>query len=125
MSQKKASDKTAVIQIERHGDIAIIVPASEVESMSWELMPLAADIVLAPLKKEPASSVIMDLSHVSFFGSMFLSLLLRCHTLVKQQGGEMVLCGVSDQALELLRVTALDTLWALYDTREQAIDALS
>ena len=125
MSQKKSSDKAAVIQIERHGDIAIIVPASEVESMSWELMPLAADIVLAPLKKEPASSVIMDLSHVSFFGSMFLSLLLRCHTLVKQQGGEMVLCGVSAQALELLRVTALDTLWALYDTREQAIDALS
>jgi anti-anti-sigma factor len=125
MSQKQPGSKSAVIQIERHGDVAVIIPASEVESMSWELMPLAAEIVLAPLKKDPATGVIMDLSQVSFFGSMFLSLLLRCHTLVKQQGGEMVVCGVSDQALELLRLTNLDTLWALYDTRDQAIDALS
>jgi anti-anti-sigma factor len=125
MSEKETASKAGVIQIERHGDIAIITPASEVESMSWELMPMAAEIVLAPLKKEPASGVIMDLGRVSFFGSMFLSLLLRCHTLVKQQGGEMVVCCVSDQALELLRLTNLDTLWALYDTREEAIEALS
>jgi hypothetical protein len=37
----------------------------------------------------------------------------------------MVLCGASPQALELLRVTALDTIWAIYDTREQALEALS
>jgi anti-anti-sigma factor len=61
---------------------------------------------------------------VSFFGSVFLSLLLRCHKQIKQQGGEMVLCGVSERARELLRLTALDTIWAIYDTREQAIQAL-
>ncbi|MCS6977786.1 MAG: STAS domain-containing protein [Gemmatales bacterium] len=121
----KEADQSPVIEIERHGDIAIITPASEVESMSWELMPLAAEIVLAPLKREPASAVIVDLSRVTFFGSMFLSLLLRCHTLVKQQGGEMVICNVSDQAQDLLRLTNLDTLWALYDSREEAIEALS
>jgi anti-anti-sigma factor len=123
--KQKETDPSPVIEIERHGDIAIITPASEVEAMSWEVMPLAAQIVLAPLKKEPATAVIFDLSRVTFFGSMFLSLLLRCHTLVKQQGGEMVICGVSEQARDLLRLTNLDTLWALYDTREQAIQALS
>jgi hypothetical protein len=28
-------------------------------------------------------------------------------------------------ASELLRVTALDTLWAIYDTREEALNALA
>jgi anti-anti-sigma factor len=125
MSMKEKSVKPGVIQIERHGDIAIIVPASEVENMQWELIEQAADIVLSPLKADPASGVIVDLSQVAYFGSVFLSLLLRCHKLVKQQGGEVVLCGASERAKELLRLTALDTLWAIYDTREQALEALS
>jgi anti-sigma B factor antagonist len=35
------------------------------------------------------------------------------------------LCGASDLAKELLRVTALDTLWAIYETREQALEAVA
>jgi anti-anti-sigma factor len=125
MSSKESSGRPGTIHIQRNGDIAIITPATEVETMQWELIEQAAEIVLSPLKKEPASGVIVDLSKVAFFGSVFLSLLLRCHKLVKQQGGEMVLCGASERARELLRLTALDTIWAIYDTREQAIDALS
>ena len=125
MSTKEKTVKPGVIQIERHGDIAIIIPASEVENMQWELIEQAADIVLSPLKQEPASGVIVDLSQVAYFGSVFLSLLLRCHKLIKQQGGEVVLCGASERAKELLRLTALDTLWAIYDKREQALEALS
>ncbi len=121
---KQKDHGSGAIHIERHGDIAIIVPSSEVESMQWELIEQAAEIVLSPLKKEPASGVIVDLSKVAFFGSVFLSLLLRCHKLVKQQGGEIVLCGTSDRARELLRLTALDTIWAIYDTRDQALAAL-
>lgn len=117
--------KSGMIQILRHRDLAIIVPASEVESMEWELIEQAAEIVLLPLKKEPAAGIIVDLSQVSFFGSVFLSLLLRCHKLVRTQGGEMVLCGVSPRARELLEVTALDTMWAIYEDREEAINALS
>ncbi len=125
MSKKNDSTRSGTIHIERHGEIAVIVPASEVESMQWELIEQAAEIVLSPLKAEPASGVIVDLSQVSYFGSVFLSLLLRCHKLIKQQGGEMVLCGASERARELLRLTALDTIWAIYDTREQAIEALA
>jgi anti-anti-sigma factor len=115
----------AFIQIERHSDIAIIVPTADVEAMQWDLIEQAADIVLQPLKKEPANGVIVDLSQVAYFGSVFLSLLLRCHKLVKQQGNEMVLCGASERARELLKLTALDTLWAIYSTREEALEALT
>ncbi len=116
----------ATIQIERHGDIAIIIPTADVESMQWDLIEQAADIVLQPLKKEPPTGgVIVDLSQVAYFGSVFLSLLLRCHKLVKQQGNEMVLCGVSERARELLKLTALDLLWAIYNDRDEALDALA
>lgn len=68
--------------------------------------------------------VVFDLSEVSYFGSVFLALLLRCHTTVKNRGGELVLCGASKMARELLKITALDTLWAIYDTRAEALAAV-
>jgi anti-anti-sigma factor len=111
-------------RIERHGDVAVIIPSPEVESMQENLIQQAAQMVLAPLQEDPPSGIVVDLSKVKYFGSVFLSFLLRCHMLAKRHGSEVVLAGASERSRELLHLTALDTLWALYDTRAQAIEAL-
>ena len=112
-------------QIEWHGNCVVVIPAAEIESMKWDLIEPAASIILEPLKAKSVPMVIFDLSQVGYFGSVFLALLLRCHKLVKSNGGELVLCGTSDMARELLRITSLDTLWAIYDSREEALAALA
>ena len=112
-------------QLEWHGNTVVIIPAPDVESMRWDLIEQSADIVMEPLREQEVPMVVVDLSEVSYFGSVFLALLLRCPKLVKSSGGELVLCGASTMASELLRVTALDTLWAIYDTREEALSALA
>lgn len=111
-------------RIEWHGDIAVIIPSPEVESMPENLIHQAAQMVLAPLREDPPAGLVIDLAQVSYFGSVFLSFLLRCHMLAKRHGTEVVLAGPSDRTRELLHLTSLDTLWALYDTRAQALDAL-
>jgi anti-anti-sigma factor len=111
--------------VERHGDVAVIIPASEVESMSEGLIQQAAEIVLAPLRQDPPAGLVIDLSEVTFFGSVFISFLLKCHMLVKKHGSELVLSGASERIRELLHLTALDTLWAIYDTRAQALQSLA
>jgi len=111
-------------RLEWHGSTFVVIPASDVESMSWDLIEQAADIVMDPIRDQEVPMVVCDLSDVNYFGSVFLALLLRCHKFVKSRGGELVLCGASKMAAELLRITALDTLWAIYDTRDEAIDAL-
>ena len=112
------------IQIERHGDIAIITPSPEVEKMPENLMEQAAQMVLAPLRSDPPAGLIFDLSKVDYVGSVFLSFLLRCHKRVKEHGCEVVVAGASPRARELLHMTALDTLWALYNSRAEALEAL-
>ena len=99
-------------------------PASDIENLKWDLIEQAAEVVMSPMREQEVPMVIFDLSEVSYFGSVFLALLLRCHKLVKTRGGELVLCGASELAVELLRITALDTLWAIYDTREEALEAV-
>jgi anti-sigma B factor antagonist len=44
--------------------------------------------------------------------------------LVKTSGGVMVICGLHDLAKDLLHITALDTLWAIYETREEALESI-
>ncbi len=112
-------------ELEWHGDAVVVKPSADVESMSWELIEHAAELVLKPIDERETPMVIFDLSQVNYFGSVFLALLLRCHKRVKSRGGELVLCGASQPAAELLKITALDTLWAIYDSREEALRALA
>ena len=120
-----AESSSETIRIERHGDIAVVIPSSDVEKVPENLMEQAAKLVLDPLQVDPPAGLIFDLSDVDFVGSVFLSFLLRCHKRVKVHGSEVVVAGASTRARELLRLTALDTLWALYDTRVEAMEALS
>jgi anti-anti-sigma factor len=122
---KSESKHSQSFRVERHGDIAVIIPASEVESMAENLIHQAAEIVLAPLRNDPPAGLVIDLSEVKFFGSVFISFLLKCHMLVKKHGSEVVLAGASDRIRELLHLTALDTLWAIYKTRAEAIESLA
>jgi anti-sigma B factor antagonist len=112
------------LSFRRHGEVAVVDVSAAIENLPSSAIETAAQVVLSPLKANPPSNVIVDLSKVQFFTSEFISFLLRCHVIVKKHHGELVLAGVSDRVRELLRQTALDTLWAIYDNRAQALAVL-
>ena len=111
-------------QVRRHGDIAVVIPSPQIEHLPETLLQPAAQMVLAPLKEDPPNQIIIDLSQVGYFGSAFITFLLRCHEILKSRGSDLSLAGVNPQIRELLRTTNLDTLWALYDSANEAIGAL-
>jgi anti-anti-sigma factor len=67
----------------------------------------------------------MDLTRMDYFGSRFIGFLIRCHRLVKDSGGQMVVVGASGRIHELLRLSALDRLWPFYQDRAHALQALT
>src|SRR5207253_11110785 len=111
-------------RIERHGEIAVVIPSPKVEEMHETLIAQAAKMVVNTLKEDPPAGIVIDLSQVNYVGSVFVSFLLRCHMLAKKQGSEIVLAGTSDPARELLHLLDLETVWAIYKSRQEAIDAL-
>jgi len=126
MNRSAAPLQAESFEIHRHGDIVVLVPSPDVENMTDNTIEQAASLVLSPLKEDPPAGLIIDLGRVNYFGSMFITFLMRCHLLMHKHGhpGELVLAGVSDRVRELLRMTNLDTLWALYDSRAEALEAL-
>ena len=111
-------------QVRRHGDIAVVIPSPQIEHLPETLLQPAAQMILAPLKEDPPNQIIVDLSQVGYFGSAFITFLLRCHEIVRARGSDLSLAGVNPQIRELLRTTNLDTLWALYDSANEAVAAL-
>ena len=111
-------------QVRRHGDVAVIVPSPQVEHLPETLLEPAAQLVLAPLREDPPGQIIIDLSAVRYFGSAFITVLLRCHSVCAERGSELVLAGVNPNIRELLRITNLDNHWALYDTVVEALNTL-
>jgi anti-anti-sigma factor len=109
---------------ERHGDLTIITATEAIERIDFGLEEQVADMILKPLRRQENPLIVFDLSRVENFGSMFLALLIRCWRLALSQGGSMALSGVTERTRELLRVTALDTVWPIYDTKREAMDAL-
>jgi anti-anti-sigma factor len=112
-------------RIERHGEIAVVIPSPKVEEMHEALIDQAARMVKQSLQEDPPNGIVVDLSEVNYFGSVFFSFLLRCHTEADKLGSVMVLAGASEPARELLKVVGYETLWALYGTRKEALEALS
>jgi anti-sigma B factor antagonist len=111
-------------QVEMTGGTIVITPIGDINSLSAELLHEAAEMMTELIESNESPMLVIDLSNVPSCGSVFMSFLLRCHKSVKSRGGEMVLSGASQMLRELLSVTRLDTVWALYLTRDEALDAV-
>lgn len=110
--------------IERRDGLTIISATNDVERFDSNDLEDAAALVTHPFRDEPGPLVLWDLSNVDYFGSSFLTLLLRSWKLIQVKGGQMALAGVSTRARELLHMTSLDILWPLYKDRAEAIESL-
>lgn len=119
-----SSESPDAFTIERHGEVLVIKVSPAMESMDSTLAESAAALVLEPLRKAQLPQVVFDMERLPFFGSSLLAVLIRCWKLTKVNGGTMVLAGVSPHARDLLRITKLDLVWPMYDSRHQAIESL-
>jgi anti-anti-sigma factor len=65
---------------------------------------------------EDAACVVVDLSSVRFIDSTGLSVLVRAHRRLANNGGTLVVRSPSEMASRVLRITGLDTVFGLNDT---------
>lgn len=111
-------------RVETSGGTLIISPVGDIVSLSGDLLDEAALMMSQLIEVHESPMLVIDLKGVVSCSSLFMSFLLRCHKAVKGRGGEMVLCETSKMLHELLSLTRLDTVWAVYQTRAEALSAL-
>jgi len=113
----------AILEVMHVGDVCCIHTADSQSIFEWHELEQGRQTVVDALG--PAPLVLFDLSGVDFVNSAFLSLLLKCRKAVNARRGRMALCGLSAAATEVLRISALDTLWPVYADRDEGVTELS
>jgi anti-sigma B factor antagonist len=109
----------SMFQVESKGDVTIL-------STSTELNARNADEARAFLRDLIASGqtrLVLDLSGMSFLDSSGLSSVLFAMKAVRNAGGELRLCGLSEPVRSIFEITRLLRVIAVHPDRETALAA--
>jgi anti-sigma B factor antagonist len=113
-----------ILQVELDGDVAVVTPRKSIGS----LMDLEMREEWLQLREQIGERgvrfIVIDLTHLSYFGSSVLDWMIGLWKQVKAKGGGLALVNVSAVGKEILHTANLDSVWTISATREQAIGLL-
>lgn len=90
------------------------------------------DTIVAPelksefvkINSEGVHNVVLDLSSVKYIDSSGLSSVLVANRLCDNSNGKLILTGVSDHVMKLLKISQLDSVLTILNTVEEARDSI-
>lgn len=80
--------------------------------------------LLACVHENPHPRMVLDFSRTEYINSSFIEAVFRAWKRAKEKGGQMAFCCLNPFCGEVLRVTKLDRVWAIFPTREEALAAV-
>lgn len=66
--------------------------------------------------------IVVDMSEVAYMNSSFIGSLLAAQTSIGRRGGHVVLSGVPEDLMKILRVTRLDNVFTIFADSDSAIE---
>lgn len=113
-----------LVQIDRLDDTTVVTVLSDLGELEFEEIEREAAQVLEMLDGNEVKNVILDFRNTDFYGSTALGFFVKLWKRVTSRNGRMVFCAVSPHEREILKVTQLDGLWAVCDSKEEALEAI-
>ena len=121
------SQQVCVFDFDRSENILIVVPQGDVTEVRDSDIRDAYNNTYREITQEHVKHLLIDFSQLNYFGSTFVGILIRLAKKIRLDGGEAVLCNLSDnmkgmmKTLMLLENTKTDFFWVPFDTRDDAV----
>ena len=116
--------KDSVFDFEHSGNTLVLIPNTDLRELEFDALEGGSVDVFDQLSLATFKNVIIDFSKTDYYGSTALAFFVKFWKRVKSRGGRMVLCNVSMHEREILELTNLTSLWAIYDNRQEALKAI-
>ena len=110
------------LRIEQRGSLSVVHFGVEYGSCSWDKLAETEESLLRLADEVTPPYLLLDFTNTDYFGSEFISVLLRCYKRINRRQGRFSLCCVQSDLMKELETTRLNELWAIYDTRDQALE---
>jgi len=112
---------TRKIDIEEVNDVTVarftdkkILDESNIQIIGNQLFSLVDD--------DHRKKLVLDFSNVEYLSSAALGKLITLDKKVKAAAGELRLCAIRKDILEVFKITRLDKLFKIKDTRDKALE---
>ncbi len=113
-----------LFQMQLDGDVLILAPHSNLSELELSYFEEEFRAVLRELEVAGHRNVVLDFDGTDYYGSTALGFFLKLWKRIRSVDGRMAFCNVSPHEQEVLRLTRLDTLWPVCDTRADAVARL-
>ena len=110
-----------VFDVELDGETLILTPQKDMSELAYEDIETGGKAIMERLATGQVKNVIIDLHKTDYYGSTALGYFLKFWKRIRQKGGHMALCNVSEHEKEILRVTKLHHLWPICSSRQDAM----
>ena|GEM_PF-2329184 len=97
-------------------------PWGDIDSIGTSLVDRMR--VFADGKGKRSGAFLVDLSALSYMGSAMVALVVRLWKLVKEKNGKMAVVNKDATVLEVLRLSGLEDVWTIVESREEGFKTL-
>ena len=80
--------------------------------------------VMSVIEQSEQINLILDFHNVQFLSSAVLGLLIRISKKVYERDGQLRLCGISPQILEIFKITRLSKIFDIYEDVRGAAESM-
>ncbi|MFN3149536.1 STAS domain-containing protein [Bremerella sp.] len=113
-----------MVNILRQKDITVLDFGPEYANLDESSLSNVVQQIVEVAKHTSPPLVVIDLSNTKSIGSFFIQFLIRIWKLIKKRGGRLVIAGLNEDCLNVLKRSKIESLWQRYPTREAAAEAL-
>ena len=107
------------LDIEKIGDVVVVIlPGETLEASSTQQFKEKIEPVL-----EENFKVVFDMNHIRFIDSMGCGVLISSLKRLKDKGGGLKLCCITDPVDSIFKLMGFDRLFGIFKTREDSVNA--
>lgn len=120
------SESSRLLHFECVDDIVVVTPCGDLGEFVVTQIEKESQAAMQHFQEsDTCRNIVIDFCNTDYFGSSALGLFVRLWKRVRQRGGRMAMCNLSEHEQEVLKITRLNEFWDICDTLEQAKAAVS
>lgn len=124
MANINKAEHHKVFPAELQGSTLVVSPKGDAVSFRDIDVHNETTAVMDILNDAKVVNLIVDLGGARYFGTTIIGAVSSMGMKIREKGGQNVLCGASEDMLDILRIMKLDTIWTHYKSLRESLKSL-
>ncbi len=116
------SDATTQLSVTEHGDIRVVEFTDKKILDEGNITEIGSRINEL-IDQQSRPRLLLDFGHVEHLSRAALGMLSNANNRIREKNGELRLCDIKRQILEVFAITKLDKLFRIYPSRQAALES--